>query len=379
MPAAPVSPMPTAPMSTAPVSPMPHGPSIEPFHTTVTASPLGNGGFNVGEHIIPVTVSRLAPEPAPGSRANWPLTGPLDDPLGDAAALRQPSGGFEPRPGRVTPPWQADDLPEPPKLLRLVDPPPLADPALRDDPLGDLADFGGDPLRFDLPARLEAPARHDPAARHDLPARREPAARHDLAARLEPPARHDLSARPDMPARFDPPALRVVDGDGLDRGRRPGGPPIAAVPPIDADPVGDADLLIFAEMQSAWFAGEPATDVGWGSADAGWAAAEQAARPSVGTATQAGLPRRVPQANLVPGSPIAAPERPLRIVRDPESIAAHTSGYFRGWRRGQEIGGYAVGGRPGRESAQGWDFNRDHSEPEYDYNSYDYRQAAYRS
>ncbi|HEU4421400.1 MAG TPA: transposase, partial [Pilimelia sp.] len=70
-------------------------------------------------------------------------------------------------------------------------------------------------------------------------------------------------------------------------------------------------------------------------------------------------PRRVPQANLVPGSPLRE-DRPLRIVRDAASIAAHTTGYFRGWRRGQEIGGYAVGGRPGRESAGGWDFTRDH-------------------
>ena len=48
----------------------------------------------------------------------------------------------------------------------------------------------------------------------------------------------------------------------------------------------------------------------------------------------------------MPGSPLRE-ERPLRIVRDAASIAAHTTGYFRGWRRGQEIGGYAIGGRPG--------------------------------
>jgi hypothetical protein len=72
----------------------------------------------------------------------------------------------------------------------------------------------------------------------------------------------------------------------------------------------------------------------------------------------------VPQANLVPGSPLRD-ERPLRIVRDAASIAAHTTGYFRGWRRGQEIGGYAIGGRPGRESAGGWDFSRDGQGDDY--------------
>ena len=44
-----------------------------------------------------------------------------------------------------------------------------------------------------------------------------------------------------------------------------------------------------------------------------------------------------------------------------------------GWRRGQEIGGYAVGGRPGRESAGGWDFTRDGQAEDYRNN------AGYRS
>jgi hypothetical protein len=74
----------------------------------------------------------------------------------------------------------------------------------------------------------------------------------------------------------------------------------------------------------------------------------------VGADTGAGLPRRVPKANLVPGS-VQSPPRQLRIVRDAESIAAHTTGYFRGWRRGQEIGGFAVGQR----DRAAWEFNRD--------------------
>ena len=51
------------------------------------------------------------------------------------------------------------------------------------------------------------------------------------------------------------------------------------------------------------------------------------------------------------------------------------TGYFQGWRRGQQIGGYAVGGRPGRESAQGWDFSRDPGDHEYDEES-PYRAAG---
>jgi hypothetical protein len=146
-----------------------------------------------------------------------------------------------------------------------------------------------------------------------------------------------------------PPALRVIDG-----GRR--------ADPTSNPVTEDTDLLIFSQTQSnsAWFiladADAPEEEAPtWGHlADEGWRAAEQLATPQVGTATPAGLPRRVPQANLVPGSTQEPPQQ-LRIVRDPQSIAAHTSGYFRGWQRGQEIGGYAVGQR----DRAAWEFNRE--------------------
>jgi hypothetical protein len=121
----------------------------------------------------------------------------------------------------------------------------------------------------------------------------------------------------------------------------------------------DDDLLIFSDISSAWFNFDgsvpTAEPLNWGSlADDGWRAAEQLASPAVGPETTAGLPRRVPQANLVPGS-AQAPARPVRIVRDPKSIADHTEGYFRGWRRGQEVGGFAVGQR----DRAAWEFNRE--------------------
>nr|WP_211349226.1 transposase [Micromonospora pisi] len=240
---------------------------------------------------------------------------------------RQSSAGLDlPAPtgagdGRVTPPWLADDLPQEPPMLRLVEPQPLADRALR-DPAGANAD-----------PRLDGPP-----------------------LRLVEPDAPDRNARPTRAAR---------------RATEPSAPPVAE---------GDGDLLIFAAARSAWFTGHPEdeVDVEWSStADTGWRAAEQAARPQVGDETRAGLPRRVPQANLVPGSPLRD-ERPLRIVRDAARIAEHTTGYFRGWRRGQEIGGFAVGGRPGREAAGGWDFSRDHNDRDDD-REYEYRSAGYRS
>jgi signal transduction histidine kinase len=63
--------------------------------------------------------------------------------------------------------------------------------------------------------------------------------------------------------------------------------PAAPLPPADGTPsVGQAGA------QPSWTS----------PADAGWRAAEVVAAPAAGETTQAGLPRRVPRANLVPGS-----------------------------------------------------------------------------
>ncbi|HEY3503520.1 MAG TPA: transposase [Actinocatenispora sp.] len=102
---------------------------------------------------------------------------------------------------------------------------------------------------------------------------------------------------------------------------------------------GDSELLIFAAARSAWFAGEH-SDIEWDSlADEGWKAAEAASTPAVGQDTESGLPRRVPQANLVPGSPLEEAE-PAPISRDASHLAAQTAGYFRGWQRGRRTTGH---------------------------------------
>jgi hypothetical protein len=167
-----------------------------------------------------------------------------------------------------------------------------------------------------------------------------------LSAPLDTTAQTPRLRLVESPPFADPtpqPALRVIDGGRQSEARSD-----------------DDDLLIFSDMQSAWFTNvdvdsPPLEPLDWaGQADDGWRAAEQLTHPSVGPETTAGLPRRVPQANLVPGSAQAAP-RQLRIVRDAKSIAAHTEGYFRGWRRGQEIGGFPVGQR----DRAAWEFNRE--------------------
>ncbi|GAA3902612.1 transposase [Actinoplanes auranticolor] len=282
---------------------------IPPRANTRNGQPAANGAT---DYSLPMPAQRSTQEtPEPGSRANWPLMN-NDEPTAtpSPAAVSSP-----PADGRVRPPWQ--DMPQEPPSLRLVE--------------------------SVLNGLTNTPA--------------------DVTAITEPPP---LRLVDDRGGRNGRAAARRTTLTALDR---------STSPPVPAE--GDGDLLIFAAARSAWFTGhdeEASTNLDWTNpSDTGWRAAEKAATPSVAAETSAGLPKRVPQANLVPGSPLRE-ERPLRIVRDAASIAAHTTGYFRGWRRGQEIGGYAIGGRPGREAAGGWDFSREGGAQQEDY-----RNAGYRS
>lgn len=383
----PVSAPPPPPPGITPISSPPRNPVApvdagEPFRATLTAAalesaraerrrptpitprpktngdprPASGAGFGATDLTLPMPAPRPQPSdtPPPGSRANWPLVGSAEDRANgtpppppyslnepNAPAARQedltpPSGE-----GRVTPPWLADDLPPEPPVLRLVEP---------------AAGRGDD----------------DRAADRGGPARG-----------VLRPAERSTGLAAEGESRMDAPALRLVSpeddartsADRADRRDTPEADDSLPSPPVPDE--GDGDLLIFAAARSAWFTREKG-DATWSStADSGWQAAEQAATPTVGASTSAGLPRRVPQANLVPGSPLRD-DRPLRIVRDAARIAENTTGYFRGWRRGQEIGGFALGGRPGRESAGGWDFSRDLDGRE-DTRDFEFRSAGYRS
>lgn len=92
-------------------------------------------------------------------------------------------------------------------------------------------------------------------------------------------------------------------------------PPAAALPPESEPADGTAAphprLPIYDSVESDWFrrggssfsAGDRSGDSSWTSpGDEGFRAAEAVASPSVGETTAAGLPKRVPSANLVPGS-----------------------------------------------------------------------------
>ncbi|MEV6158042.1 hypothetical protein AB0L53_47650, partial [Nonomuraea sp. NPDC052129] len=76
--------------------------------------------------------------------------------------------------------------------------------------------------------------------------------------------------------------------------------PIPAVKPTSA---GDEYLPIYASIESAWFEhGESGANWSSAKADAGWHAAAAVVEPVRDGATAAGLPKRMPKANLVPGS-----------------------------------------------------------------------------
>jgi signal transduction histidine kinase len=129
----------------------------------------------------------------------------------------------------------------------------------------------------------------------------------------------------------------------------------AVTPPADGA-AGEQRLPVFEAVESDWFRrvhrgfGPSVTaqaDGSWASpSDEGWRAAETAVSPSSDGLTEAGLPRRVPQANLVPGTATTGPQRTV-----PPRSAVTTRERFASFQRGVEEGRAAAGpaGDPGQE------------------------------
>jgi len=110
-------------------------------------------------------------------------------------------------------------------------------------------------------------------------------------------------------------------------------------------------LPIFESVESDWFrrgrhhapATVPDEDdgpeiaAGWSTpADEGWRAAEAAESPTSAGVTSAGLPKRVPQANLVPGA--AAEDERTRLpdlVRSAAATRQRMTSFQRGSRQGR--------------------------------------------
>jgi signal transduction histidine kinase len=115
-------------------------------------------------------------------------------------------------------------------------------------------------------------------------------------------------------------------------------------------------LPIFEAVESDWFrrgrqavgrsGHEEKASNGWASAaDEGWRAAEVVHTPSSGGVTAAGLPKRVPQANLVPGAAAAsAAESASAPARSAAATRDRFASFQRGVRKGRAI---AAGDGPG--------------------------------
>ena len=91
-------------------------------------------------------------------------------------------------------------------------------------------------------------------------------------------------------------------------------------------------------------ASPPVTQSSWTSpADAGWRAAQVVASPAAGDTTQAGLPKRVPRANLVPGSvggsggPSSNEAEPEAPARSADAARSRMASFQRGVREGRAV------------------------------------------
>ncbi|MFC3995732.1 nitrate- and nitrite sensing domain-containing protein [Nocardiopsis sediminis] len=132
-----------------------------------------------------------------------------------------------------------------------------------------------------------------------------------------------------------PPAGRVTPRDraaGVYRRPRPHSRPVPATPPAAAPAAG-------AEQAPAARTGGPdqaRTEDEWHSeADRGWKAARSASEPIAGGLTSTGLPKRVPKANLVPGT-APQPENVKQIpARSADRVRNRFSGFQKGIREGR--------------------------------------------
>ncbi|MFJ8580234.1 nitrate- and nitrite sensing domain-containing protein [Micromonospora sp. NPDC093277] len=102
----------------------------------------------------------------------------------------------------------------------------------------------------------------------------------------------------------------------------PAAVPAAAVPPAAVPPPPRPAI-----DPSAWRT----------AADEGWSRASQAAEPNDGGTTRSGLPKRVPQAQLVPGG-IEPKGGRSRARRTPDEVRGLLSAYHRGVQRGRTAG-----------------------------------------
>ena len=197
-----------------------------------------------------------------------------------------------------------------------------------DDPAPAPASSG--PAWDDAPSVPDTPAWENPPAKPSGPSWDDP-----TPAASAPPPAASTGPMPAVPSNGTPPVFGTsLSGDGASQpprlptrpvrnlGSSDAGPARREVVVPPAGPGGEGNRLpIFESVESDWFrrgrhsadrpnsgaaAPEPSTSNtgGWAAsaADEGWRAAEASSKPASGGVTLSGLPKRVPKANLVPGT-----------------------------------------------------------------------------
>jgi signal transduction histidine kinase len=164
----------------------------------------------------------------------------------------------------------------------------------------------------------------------------------------------DAGAEPDAGA-AEPAAAGPLAGSPVFHIRDSARSPSGVIVPPAPDSTEQYRLPIFEAVESDWFRrvqrvvsrhGEGLqVGSGWASpADDGWRAAEVAHAPSSDGVTSAGLPRRVPRANLIPGSAAAPLASEPASFSAPVRSAAATRDRFASFQRGARQGRAAASG-----------------------------------
>jgi hypothetical protein len=167
-------------------------------------------------------------------------------------------------------------------------------------------------------------------------------------------------ATPAVPRQGQPSSIESSGGFAAAPGF--GSPGDVVVPPAE-HVAAENRLPIFEAVESDWFrrgrsglggwaaqpdaGGAEAPEPAWSSpSDQGWEAAAAVSSPATGGTTSAGLPKRVPQANLVPGTvaPEAAGPAPVRsAAATRERFASFQRGIREGRAAASDDDGHADG------------------------------------
>ncbi|WFE32162.1 nitrate- and nitrite sensing domain-containing protein [Micromonospora sp. WMMD975] len=147
------------------------------------------------------------------------------------------------------------------------------------------------------------------------------------------PAQPAASARPPLPTRTP-----GAQASGLTTPAAYSSPAVPVTPPAAAAPPAPAPIPTPTPGPAPEPAGAPVDADAWRTAaDEGWNRASRAAEPTTGGTTRSGLPKRVPQAQLVPGG-IEPKSGRDRSRRSPDEVRGLLSAYHRGVQRGRTAG-----------------------------------------